>query len=126
MKNKLPVRVRIEKLLDSGSHFLELSPLAGCQLYPFPAPAGGLITGIGSVSGRPCMIIANDPTVKGGSYLPITVKKQLRAQEVAMENHLPCYYLVDSAVLTCLFNRKFSQMLIILELFFTTNPVYLL
>ena len=96
LKNKLPVRVRIEKLLDSGSHFLEFSPLAGFQLYPFPAPAGGLITGIGSVSDRPCMIIANDPTVKGGSYLPITVKKQLRAQEIAMENHLPCFYLVDS------------------------------
>ena len=94
--NKLPVRVRIQKLLDASSHFLEFSPLAGHKMYSFKAPAAGLITGVGLVSGRECMIIANDPTVKGGAYLPIAVKKHLRAQEVAMQNHLPCFYLVDS------------------------------
>ena len=93
---KLPVRVRIQKLLDSSSHFLELSPLAGYKMYPFKAPSGGLITGIGLVAGRECVIIANDPAVKGGAYLPITVKKHLRAQEIAMQNRLPCFYLVDS------------------------------
>lgn len=95
-QNKLPARAKIKKLLDPHSHFMELSPLAGRQMYDFPAPAGGLITGIGSVQNCECMIIANDPTVKGGAYLPITVKKQLRAQEIALENHLPCFYLVDS------------------------------
>jgi len=94
--NKLPVRVRIQKLLDSSSHFLELSPLAGHKMYNFKAPSGGLITGVGLVSGRECIIVANDPRVKGGAYLPIAVKKHLRAQEVAMQNHLPCFYLVDS------------------------------
>lgn len=94
---KWPVRKRIKKLLDSGSQFLELSSLAGHELYSFPTPAGGLITGIGLISGRECVIIANDPTVKAGAYLPITVKKQLRAQEIALDNHLPCIYLVDSA-----------------------------
>ena len=95
-KKKLPVRLRIQKLLDTSSHFLEFSPLAGHNMYSFKAPSGGLITGVGLVSGRECMIIANDPTVKGGAYLPIAVKKHLRAQEIAMQNHLPCFYLVDS------------------------------
>ena len=95
-KKKLPVRLRIQKLLDPSSHFLEFSPLAGYKMYSFKAPSGGLITGVGLVSGRECMIIANDPTVKGGAYLPIAVKKHLRAQEIAMQNHLPCFYLVDS------------------------------
>ena len=94
--NKLPVRLKIQKLLDPSSHFLELSPLAGYKMYDFDTPSAGLITGIGSVSGRECVIVANDPTVKAGSYLPITVKKQLRAQAIALENHLPCLYLVDS------------------------------
>lgn len=94
--NKLPVRRRIQKLLDPSSHFLEFSPLAGHKMYNFTAPSGGLITGVGLVSGQECMIIANDPTVKGGAYLPIAVKKHLRAQEMAMQNHLPCFYLVDS------------------------------
>ena len=94
--HKLPVRLRIQKLIDSSSHFLELSSLAGHKMYSFKAPSGGLITGVGFVSGRECMIIANDPTVKGGAYLPIAVKKHLRAQEIAMQNHLPCFYLVDS------------------------------
>lgn len=93
---KWPVRKRVELLLDANSQFLEFSTLAGQDMYPFPTPSGGLITGVGLVSGKECVIIANDPSVKGGSYFPITVKKQLRAQEVALENHLPCIYLVDS------------------------------
>lgn len=93
---KLFVHDRIERLLDEGSAFLELSPLAANGLYDDRAPAAGVITGIGRVSGREVMIIANDATVKGGSYLPMTVKKHLRAQQVALENNLPCVYLVDS------------------------------
>jgi acetyl-CoA carboxylase carboxyltransferase component len=95
-QGKLFVRERIDKLLDPGSPFLELSPLAAWDLYEGEAPGAGVVTGIGRVSGRECLIIANDATVKGGSYLPLTVKKHLRAQEVAEENHLPCIYLVDS------------------------------
>jgi acetyl-CoA carboxylase carboxyltransferase component len=95
-QGKLFVRDRIERLLDAGSTFLELSPLAGHKLYIDPSPAGGIVTGIGRVSDREVMIIANDATVKGGSYYPITVKKHLRAQEIAEQNYLPCIYLVDS------------------------------
>ena len=95
-QGKLFVRERVDKLLDPGSPFLELSPLAAWDLYNGDAPAAGLVTGIGRVSGRECLIVANDATVKGGTYYPITVKKHLRAQEVAEENHLPCIYLVDS------------------------------
>src|SRR2546421_6292587 len=95
-QGKLFVRDRVDRLLDHGSAFLELSPLAACDLYDGEAPGAGLVTGIGRVSGRECLIIANDATVKGGTYYPITVKKHLRAQEVAEENHLPCIYLVDS------------------------------
>lgn len=94
--NKLEARERIELLLDEDSPFLELSTLAGNDLYDDDVPAGGLITGIGRVSGREVMIVANDPTVKGGCYYPITVKKHLRAQEIAAKNNLPCLYLVDS------------------------------
>jgi 3-methylcrotonyl-CoA carboxylase beta subunit len=95
-QGKLPVRERVETLIDEGSPFLELSPLAGLGLYEDDTPAAGLITGIGRVSGREVMIVANDATVKGGTYYPITVKKHLRAQQVALDNHLPCLYLVDS------------------------------
>lgn len=95
-RGKLTARVRIQKLLDPGSSFLELSALAGSNLYDDDVPAGGIITGVGVVSGRTCMIVANDQTVKGGTYYPITVKKHLRAQEIAEKNHLPCIYLVDS------------------------------
>ncbi|MFN8494062.1 MAG: carboxyl transferase domain-containing protein [Caldilineaceae bacterium] len=95
-QGKLFVRTRIDKLLDVGSPFLELSPLAAWELYDDDAPAAGMVTGIGSIAGRECMIIANDATVKGGTYYPITVKKHLRAQQIALENHLPCVYLVDS------------------------------
>lgn len=93
---KLLVHERIERLLDPGSAFLELSQFAGFELYDDHVPAGGIITGIGQVNGRECMIVANDATVKGGTYYPITVKKHLRAQEIAEINHLPCLYLVDS------------------------------
>ncbi|KAI9296244.1 methylcrotonoyl-CoA carboxylase beta chain [Neoconidiobolus thromboides FSU 785] len=95
-RNKLLPRDRIARLLDNGSPFLELSALAGYKLYKEDVPAGGIITGIGRVQGVECMIVANDPTVKGGTYYPITVKKHLRAQEIARENKLPCIYLVDS------------------------------
>lgn len=93
---KLLPRDRIELLLDSGSDFLELSALAGYELYDDVIPGGGIITGIGKIMGIDCMIIANDATVKGGTYYPITVKKHLRAQKIAEQNHLPCIYLVDS------------------------------
>ena len=95
-QGKLLVRDRIDKLLDPGSPFLELSPLAAWDLYDGQAPAAGMVTGIGRVSGRECLIVANDATVKGGTYFPMTVKKHLRAQQVALENRLPCIYLVDS------------------------------
>lgn len=95
-RGKLLVRDRIARLLDPGSPFLELSPLAGHALYGDSPPAGGIVTGVGQVAGQPIMVVANDATVKGGTYYPITVKKHLRAQEVALENRLPCIYLVDS------------------------------
>ncbi|HEX7029517.1 MAG TPA: carboxyl transferase domain-containing protein, partial [Gammaproteobacteria bacterium] len=95
-RGKLLPRERIEALLDDGSPFLELSPLAAFGMYNDDAPAAGVITGIGRINGRECVIVANDATVKGGTYYPITVKKHLRAQEVALENRLPCVYLVDS------------------------------
>ena len=93
---KLLPRDRVERLLDPGSAFLELSPLAAFGMYDDEAPGAGMITGIGRVSGVTCVIVANDATVKGGSYYPLTVKKHLRAQEIALENSLPCIYLVDS------------------------------
>ena len=95
-RGKLLPRDRIRTLLDTGSPFLELSQLAAYDMYENEVPAAGIITGIGRVSGRECLIIANDATVKGGTYYPMTVKKHLRAQRVAQENHLPCIYLVDS------------------------------
>jgi acetyl-CoA carboxylase carboxyltransferase component len=93
---KLLVRDRIARLLDPGSPFLELSPLAGWGLYEGAAPSAGIVTGIGKIHGLAVMVVANDATVKGGTYFPITVKKHLRAQEIARENRLPCFYLVDS------------------------------
>ncbi len=95
-RGKLPVHERIELLVDPGAAFLELSPLAAHEMYDNQAPAAGIVTGIAPVSGRICVIVANDATVKGGSYFPITVKKHLRAQEIAEQNRLPCIYLVDS------------------------------
>ena len=93
---KLLPRERVERLLDPGTAFLELSPLAAYGMYDDEAPGAGIITGVGRVSGTECVIVANDATVKGGSYYPLTVKKHLRAQEIALENRLPCIYLVDS------------------------------
>ena len=95
-QGKLPVRERIERLLDRGSPFLEFSALAAWGLYDDAAPGAGIVTGIGRVCGREVVIVANDATVKGGTYYPITVKKHLRAQQIALENRLPCLYLVDS------------------------------
>src|SRR5918998_127663 len=95
-RGKLPVRERVDRLLDPGSAFLELSALAATGLYGDEAPAAGIVCGIGRVEGIECVVVANDATVKGGTYYPITVKKHLRAQEIALENRLPCLYLVDS------------------------------
>lgn len=95
-RGKLLARERIDALLDDGSPFLEFSTLAANGMYGEEAPCAGIVTGIGRVQGRECVIVANDATVKGGTYFPITVKKHLRAQEIAMENRLPCIYLVDS------------------------------
>jgi 3-methylcrotonyl-CoA carboxylase beta subunit len=95
-RGKLPVRERIAGLLDPGSPFLELSPLAAWDMYDGDAPCAGIVTGIGRVQGSETVVIANDATVKGGTYYPMTVKKHLRAQEIALQNRLPCVYLVDS------------------------------
>jgi 3-methylcrotonyl-CoA carboxylase beta subunit/propionyl-CoA carboxylase len=95
-QGKLPVRERISQLLDTDTPFLELSALAAWDLYDNEAPAAGIVTGVGRVSGREVMVVANDATVKGGSYLPLTVKKHVRAQDIALQNRLPCVYLVDS------------------------------
>ena len=95
-RGKLPARERIDRLVDPGSAFLELNALAAWDLYDGQAPSAGIVTGIGVIEGRECVIVANDATVKGGSYFPLTVKKHLRAQEVAQQNRLPCVYLVDS------------------------------
>ncbi len=95
-RGKLLVRDRVDLLLDAGSPFLEVAPLAGWDLYGGDCPSGGVVAGIGLIHGRHVMVVANDATVKGGTYYPITVKKHLRAQEIAAENRLPCVYLVDS------------------------------
>jgi 3-methylcrotonyl-CoA carboxylase beta subunit len=95
-RGRMLVRERIAALLDPGSDFLELSPLAAHGMYDGAVPGAGLVTGIGLVAGRECVVVANDPTVKGGTYYPLTVKKHLRAQEIAAQNHLPCIYLVES------------------------------
>jgi acetyl-CoA carboxylase carboxyltransferase component len=95
-RGKLLARERIDRLVDPGTAFLELNALAAWELHEGQAPSAGIVTGIGIVEGRECVVVANDATVKGGSYYPLTVKKHLRAQEVAEQNHLPCIYLVDS------------------------------
>src|SRR5918992_1256600 len=95
-RGKLPVRERIDRLIDPGSAFLELNALAATDLYEGDAPGAGIVTGIGRIEGIECVLVANDATVKGGTYYPMTVKKHLRAQEIALENALPCLYLVDS------------------------------
>jgi len=95
-RGKLTARERVDRLLDPGSAFLELGALAAWELYDGQAPSAGIVTGIGVIEGQECVVVANDATVKGGTYFPLTVKKHLRAQEVAEQNHLPCVYLVDS------------------------------
>ena len=95
-RGKLLPRDRVEALLDAGSPFLEIAPLAALDMYNNDAPCGGIVAGIGRVAGVECMVVCNDATVKGGTYYPITVKKHLRAQEIAAQNRLPCIYLVDS------------------------------
>jgi acetyl-CoA carboxylase carboxyltransferase component len=95
-RGKLTARERIDRLVDPGTSFLELNALAAWEMYDGQAPSAGIVTGIGVVEGRECVVVANDATVKGGSYFPLTVKKHLRAQEVARQNRLPCLYLVDS------------------------------
>src|SRR3982075_3614959 len=95
-RGKLLARERVRQLLDPGSPFLELSQLAAWNMYDNQVPAAGIVTGVGRVSGSECIVVANDATVKGGTYFPMTVKKHLRAQEIAQQNHLPCIYLVDS------------------------------
>ena len=95
-RNKMPVRKRIEALIDPETPFMEFSPLAAFNMYDNAAPGAGIVTGIGIVHNREMIIIANDATVKGGTYYPMTVKKHVRAQMIAMENNLPCIYLVDS------------------------------
>src|SRR5690242_9981400 len=95
-RGKLPARERVDRLVDPGTAFLELNALAAWEIYDGGAPSAGIVTGIGVVEGRECVVVANDATVKGGSYFPLTVKKHLRAQEVAAQNRLPCLYLVDS------------------------------
>jgi 3-methylcrotonyl-CoA carboxylase beta subunit len=96
-RNKLMARDRVDRLIDTGSPFLEFSQMAGFELYENEdVPAGSIITGIGKIHGKHCVIVANDATVRGGVYYPITVKKHLRAQEIAEQNNLPCIYLVDS------------------------------
>src|SRR5213079_1937765 len=95
-RGKLLARERIRVLLDPGSPFLELSAFAAYQMYDGAVPSAGIVTGVGRIAGRECVVIANDATVKGGTYFPMTVKKHLRPQELARENRLPCLYLVDS------------------------------
>ncbi len=95
-RGKLLARERIDRLVDPETAFLELSPLAGDGVYEDDTPSAGIVTGVGRIAGRTCVIVANDATVKGGTYYPLTVKKHLRAQEIAAANHLPCVYLVDS------------------------------
>ena len=110
-RGKLLPRERVRALLDPGSPFLELSPLAAMDMYDNEAPGSGVITGVGRVSGVECVIVCNDATVKGGTYYPMTVKKHLRAQEVALQNRLPCVYLVDSggAFLLLLFSPRWLR-----------------
>ena len=116
------MRKRIDLLKDPNTEFLEFSPLAAYGVYGDNSPAGaGLITGAAQISGRECVVVANNPSVKGGTYYPLTVKKHLRAQEVALENHLPCIYLVDSGGAFCRFNLKFSLIRNTLAAFFITK-----
>ena len=108
-RGKLLPRDRVRGLLDPGAPFLELSQLAAFGMYGGDAPSAGLVTGIGRVEGREVVIVANDATVKGGTYYPLTVKKHLRAQEIAAQNRLPCIYLVDSGAPSCRCRTRYSR-----------------
>ena len=125
VRGKLLPRERVRLLLDPGSPFLEFSPLAAHDLYDDDVPAAGIITGIGRVSGTEVMVVANDATVKGGTYYPLTVKKHLRAQEIALENHLPCVYLVDSGGAFLPRQDEVFRTRNILAGFSTTRQIYL-
>lgn len=122
-RGKLLVRDRINALLDTGSAFLELSPLAAYEVYADTIAAAGVVAGIGRVEGIECMIIANDATVKGGTYYPLTVKKHLRAQTIAQQNRLPCITWSIQVVLTCPTKMKFSQTANTLAVSFLTKPI---
>lgn len=122
-RGKLLPRERVERLLDPGSSFLEIGQLAATDMYGGDINAASIICGIGRVSGRQVMIVCNDATVKGGTYYPMTVKKHLRAQEIAQENRLPCIYLVDSGGRTCRTRRKCSRIAIISGGFSLTKPI---
>src|SRR5580692_2792383 len=95
-RGKMLARERVDLLIDPGTAFLELSPLAACDLYGGDVHSASIVTGVGRISGRECVVVANDATIKGGTYYPMTVKKHLRAQDVARQNNLPCVYMVDS------------------------------
>lgn len=112
-RGKLLPRERVRKLLDPGSPFLEFSQMAAWDMYSGDIHSAGIITGIGRVEGRECVVICNDATVKGGTYYPLTVKKHLRAQEVALENRLPCIYLVDSGGANQIRDADLDQLTII-------------
>lgn len=120
-RGKLTARERIAELIDVGTEFMEVCGLAGEGVYPDPVPSAGIITGIGKVEGVDCMIVANDATVKGGTYYPLTVKKHVRAQEIAENNSLPCIYLVDSGGAFYPCKMKYFRTKTILVVFFSTK-----
>jgi len=120
-RGRLLPRERIDRLLDPGSPFLEIGQLAAYGLYEDQAPGAGIIAGIGRVAAGEVLIVANDPTVKGGAYFPLTVKKHLRAQTIALENRLPCIYLVDSGAPICLIKPTCSRIRTISGASFTTR-----
>jgi len=124
-RGKLLPRERVRLLLDPGSPFLEFSALAALDVYEDDVPAAGMITGIGRVSGTEVMVVANDATVKGGTYYPLTVKKHLRAQEIALENHLPCIYLLIPEERFFHGRMRFFLTRNILAGFSTTRQIYL-
>jgi len=121
-RGKMTARERINTLRDSSSQFLEFSPFAGYEVYEDYVPAAGLITGIITIHGRQCIVVANDATVKGGTYYPLTVKKHLRAQEIALENHLPCIYLSIVVVHFYPNRMKYFRTKTILAVFSITKP----
>ena len=124
-RGKLLVRERIDLLLDPNTPFMELSPLAAYEQYDNQFPAAGIVTGIGRIHGKQVVVVANDATVKGGTYIKETIKKHLRAQEVALQNHLACVYLVDSAGCFCPTRARCFPTSLILEGSFSTRHSFL-